>query len=63
MVLGDIVPGATAPEVTLEAGRFWIPALSASHRAYWHHQNFVCSNFYRRVGRERGLDAAARNSA
>ncbi|OSC40865.1 hypothetical protein B8W66_11510 [Mycobacterium decipiens] len=63
VVVGDVPLGrvATAESVAVP-DRFWIPKLPLLHRLYWTHQNWACKGMYQRVGRTKGLDAAAVNA-
>lgn len=62
IVFADIMIGAQQPTETIE-GTFWMPRLPLALRAYWHHQNICAKRYYRRTGRQAGLDAAAGNRA
>ncbi len=62
-ITADVEIGAIAPLVPQSTDRFWIPELTVSHKLYWHHQNMVCRDVYRRFGRDRGLRVASRGRA
>ncbi|NLG47609.1 carbon-nitrogen hydrolase family protein [Gordonia sp. (in: high G+C Gram-positive bacteria)] len=57
VVIADIEIGGRPPLRATE-DRFWIPALPAALRAYWHQQNLAAKSYYRRHGRAAGLSAA-----
>ncbi|KZS67386.1 hypothetical protein A4G26_27185 [Mycobacterium kansasii] len=60
VVVGEVQLGQvrTAGSIAVP-DRFWIPKLPVLHRLYWAHQNWACKGMYQRVGRTKGLDAAA----
>lgn len=58
VVVADVEIGGRPPLRATE-DRFWIPALPAALRAYWHQQNLAAKSYYRRHGRAAGLRAAA----
>lgn len=57
IVCADIEIGAQQPAEPIEE-TFWIPKLPLALRAYWHQQNVCAKSYYRRGGREAGLEAA-----
>ena len=57
IVFADIEIGAQQPAEPIDEA-FWIPKLPLALRAYWHQQNICAKSYYRRIGREAGLEAA-----
>lgn len=61
-------PGVVVADISLTpitpiesiANRFWVPELPLFLHAYWHQQNICAKSYYRRLGRNRGLEAAAK---
>lgn len=63
VVIGEVELGRVAtPPAGAPSSRFWIPKLPLLHRLYWTQQNWACKGMYYRVGRTKGLDAAAANT-
>ncbi|SUH12185.1 Aliphatic nitrilase [Rhodococcus erythropolis] len=62
IVFADIEIGARQPAEPIEEA-FWMPELPLALRAYWHHQNICAKSYYRRTGRQAGLNAATSNRA
>ena len=62
IVFADIEIGAHQPAEPIEEA-FWMPELPLTLRAYWHHQNICAKSYYRRTGRQAGLNAATSNRA
>lgn len=58
IVVADITLGAVPPLEPIHQ-EFWVPKLPLLLQAYWHQQNACGKSYYHRLGRERGLKAAA----
>lgn len=59
-IYADIELASHEPVSDDPLDRFWIPALPAFLKAYWHQQNLVSAPVYRRSARVAGVQAARR---
>lgn len=62
IVHADVNVGAVDPVEHLE-NTYWLPRLPLALKAYWHQQNVCARSYYRRTGREAGLEAVHATAA
>lgn len=58
IVMADISPGAITPSQDTH-DKFWLPGLPLAMRLYWHQQNLCGRSYYRKKGRQKGIENAS----